>query len=168
MSKATLYLMVGYPGSGKTTTAKIIHELTGAEHVWADKERHERFGEVYRQADSDELYRILNDRTAQLLQAGKSVVFDTNFNYRKDRDSLRQIATEAGATPVVLWLQTPKETAFHRAVTQTNGQRMFVSMTHDDFERVASHLEAPGADEHPIVLDGTHVTAEYVKQNLGL
>ena len=33
MQKPTLFMMFGYPGAGKTTTAEIINELTGAEHL---------------------------------------------------------------------------------------------------------------------------------------
>lgn len=164
----TLYLMVGYPGAGKTTTAKIIAGLTGAVHLWADKERRNLFGSIYRAEQSDELYNRLNEHARQLLHSGKSVVFDTNFNYYKDREHLRHIAGNAGAETVILWLQTPQELAYGRAVTETNGKRLFVEMSHEDFERVASHLEAPNDNEQPVVLDGTKITREYVKQKLGL
>ena len=87
---ATLYLFVGYPGSGKTTAANIICKLTGAEHIWADRERQKMFGRpTHSPQESAALYHRLNERTRQLLLQDKSVVFDTNFNYRRDRDHLR-------------------------------------------------------------------------------
>lgn len=168
MHTPTLYLFVGYPGAGKTTTAKIIAELTGAEHLWTDKERRNMFGAAYRPEHSDELYQHLNKHTEQTLKSGGSVVFDTNFNHYKDREHLRRIATSAGAKTVLIWIKTPQELAYHRAVTETNGKRLFVDMSHEDFERVASHLESPNDSERPIVLDGTKITPEYVKQQLGL
>lgn len=166
--KPTLYLFVGYPGAGKTTVAKIITEATGAVHLWADKERHDLFGEIYRREQSDDLYARLNKRTVQLLQSGKSVVFDTNFNYYKDREHLRHIAHEADAQTMLIWLKTPKELAYRRAIAENGGKRLFITMSHEDFERVASHLEPPRPNESAIEIDGTHVDYETVKQQLGI
>lgn len=166
----TLYLMVGFPGSGKTTTAKIISDLTGAVHLWADQERRDRYGETYRPEDSAELYNLLNRRTAELLHAGKSVVFDTNFNIRKDRNYLRDIAAMAGADVKIVWLKTNIGVAKERATGQLQAIRNGYNTTMEDatFARIASQMELPGGDEHPIELDGTKITPQYVKESLGL
>ena len=171
MSEPTLYLLVGYPGSGKTTTSRVIHELTGAAHIWADRERQRLFGNpTHSQQESDELYARLNERTGQLLAAGTSVVFDTNFSFRKDRDYLRQIASRAGARTVLLWLHVAPELARDRATHHThasdNGYDNTMSGT--TFERIVSHLEPPTDDELPITLDGTQITPQYVAAQLGL
>ena len=74
--------MLGYPGAGKTTAAKVIHSLTGATHLWADHERRKLFATPnYSHAENIELYDKLNKTAAELLQQGKSVIFDTNFNF---------------------------------------------------------------------------------------
>src|SRR5262245_4051522 len=93
MNGPTLYLMLGYPGSGKTTTAKVIHALNGAVHLWADHIRRERFGTPsYTHKENLDLYNHMNELTGELLAAGNSVIFDTNFNFYKDREHLRDIA----------------------------------------------------------------------------
>lgn len=168
MTQPILFLLVGYPGSGKTTTSKYIHELTGAEHIWADRERREMFGEpTHTQEESRELYNHLNDMTDHLLAAGKSVIFDTNFNFYKDRQHLRDIAASRHAKTVVVWITTPKETAKQRAVHERTLRNYYEYILPEaDFERLSNHLEPPREDERPIKLDGTRISLEIVRQAL--
>jgi predicted kinase len=167
----TLYLFVGYPGAGKTTVANYICEATGAVHIWADRERQKMFGEPTHSAqESHKLYDALNGRTATLLREGKSVVFDTNFNFAKDRAHLRQVAKQSGAQAKIIWLTTDKELAEHRAVHDSHNKptRLYGNMDHETFQRITGHLQPPTDDEKPIKIDGTHVTKESVLLAVGL
>ena len=171
MSKPRLYLFVGYPGAGKTSVAKIIHETTGATHLWADKIRRERLGPPnYTHQENLQLYTHLNEMTAELLRAGNSVIFDTNFKFRKDRDHLRRIATEHNAETVTVWLTTDKERAKHRA-TEPHHQahtRIHGEMTAEDFDRLSEGTEWPREDEHPIQINGGELDENEVKRKLDL
>ena len=171
MGKPVLYLMVGYPGAGKTTLAKIIAEATGAVHIWADKERHQMFKTpTHSHAESRKLYDHLNNIAAKLLAQGKSAIFDTNFNFYKDREHLRRIALKNGAETVLIWVTTPKELAQRRSVEHSHEQetRVWGNMPLADFQRLSGHLQPPHEDEQPITIDGTHIDPETVKQQLGL
>lgn len=160
--------MLGYPGAGKTTVAQLIAEETGAAHIWSDLERHKMFDEpTHTKTESRQLYDNLNQQAEKLLAGGRSVIFDTSFNHRHDRDLLREIAARYEAETIVIWLTTPVDVARRRAVhaeVVRNGYDF--SMTPEQFERIASHLETPGKDEKVIKIDGVKLDREALKELL--
>jgi predicted kinase len=169
--KPRLYLFVGYPGAGKTTIAKFIEAQTGAVHIWADKERQKMFSEpAHSWEESQKLYAELNQQADRLLAEGKSVIFDTNFNFKKDRDHLREIASRNAAEAVVIWVVTPAELSKKRATQESEGQhtRLFGDMSSTTWDRIAGHLEAPGEDEKVIKIDGTNVDEQQLPAILHL
>lgn len=164
-----LYLLVGYPGAGKTTTSQMLHQLTGARHLWADKLRKERFNNpTYSHQENNELYDYMNKQTAELLAQGESVIFDTNFNFYKDRQRLRKIAQDNHAKTVLLWVQAPRDVARQRAITEAHKHhsRILGRMSEEDFDRLTNHLEEPKAEEEPIVVDGTKISSDYLSSLL--
>jgi len=171
MKQPTLYLFVGHPGSGKTTAAELICSITNATHIWADRERQKMFGRpTHSLTESGELYRRLNEKTRALLSAGKDVVFDTNFNYRVDRQRLRKIADTCGAKTVVVQMTTPEALARQRALAPTHADRngMHHHMAPETFERIVHHRQPLVNETTPVLLDGRNLTEESVKKALGL
>jgi predicted kinase len=171
MSKPTLYLFIGYPGAGKTSAAHIIADATGAVHLWADHERQAMFKPVtHSKQESDQLYKYLNQRTAVLLAAGQSVIFDTNFNYHKDRQHMRAIAEQFGADTVIIWLTTPLEKARDRALHDhhRNRNKYESTMSAKQFDDLISRLEPPTKDENFITIDGTDIDIADLKRQLSL
>lgn len=170
MGKPKLYLLVGYPGAGKTTVSKLIASRTGAIHLWADVERHKLFGEAtHSHAESLKLYEYLNNEAEKLLAAGHSVVFDTNFNFRADRDMLREIADRHGAETVVVWISVPKAEAKKRVVNKIDSRNGYkIGMTETQFDSITSKLEPPAEDENVIKIAGSKFDRESIIQLLGL
>lgn len=177
MHKPTLFLMLGYPGAGKTTIARIIHDLTGATHIWEDKVRLEKFPHLalieqgdssFPQEQNDKLHSYLNSETSSLLAQGHSVIYDTSFNRREDRERMYHIAEINHAAAKLIWVRTDKEIARLRATknTATQETRVLASVLGDmneaTFERLSNKLESPLADEHPIIIDGTSITRQNV------
>lgn len=165
----TLYLMIGYPGAGKTTIAQHISALTGAVHIWTDKERQDMFGgQEHTPEASSQLYTQLNHQAGRLLAEGNSVVFDTNFRFRKDRDQLRRIAEDAHANVVIIWVTTDRETAHTRAtkLSENAPNRFFGNISDADFARVTDHLDKPTPDEHALKIEGSNVTEDTVRKLL--
>jgi predicted kinase len=161
---------LGYPGAGKTTAALLLEKLTGADHLWVDRERQRMYGKIYDAAHSEELYNKLNSRVKSLLEQGKSVIYDTNFSFYKDRQVMRMLAANHHADIVLIWLCTPKEIAAKRIADEHAHSltRQYINMTAEDFDRVASHLETPRADEHAVKINGVELTEDMMKQALGL
>lgn len=171
MSRPRLYLFIGYPGAGKTTVAKLIHETSGAVHLWADHVRQDMFNQVsHSKTESEQLYATLNARTDQLLAAGQSVIFDTNFNYRRDRDHLRSIATRNNADTLVIWMQTPLEIARQRALHGNHRERNRYDdvMTAEQFTDLICRLEPPAKNEVFITIDGSDIDKQAVARQLEL
>lgn len=162
----TLLLMLGYPGSGKTTAAKTLCQLTDAVHIWADDERAKRFTQpTHSRTETNALYAALNEQVRQLLQTGKSALFDANFNRYRDRQRLRRIAASCGAQTIIVWMRVPETTALQRA-TRPDSNRTF-QVSEKDFWRMARNLQPPREDEPYITLDGTKlITQELLQQKL--
>ncbi|MBA3758845.1 ATP-binding protein [Candidatus Saccharibacteria bacterium] len=168
MNKLTLYLMLGYPGAGKTTAAKAIHELTGAVHVSSDKERVELFSSPsFSQHEHDELYEALDNKTESLLRKGISVIYDANLNRLQHRTDKYDIAERTGAQVILVWVKTHKELAKERAA-HTSRLHLWPKheLPHDMFERIAGLIEEPLKHEPYVEIDGTKITAEYMKERL--
>jgi len=166
MKKAKLYLFIGYPGAGKTTVSKILADKTKARHIWADVERHKLFPEpTHSKQESDELYEKLNAAADHLLSQNKSVIYDTNFNYYSDRAKVKKIADKYNLETIVIWITTPKKTAYSRSVLAHKSRNLYhINMDKRQFELIASKLEKPQTNEKVIEIDGTKVKkAEVLK-----
>ncbi len=167
---ATLYLMLGYPGAGKTTTAKVIHDLAGAVHLSSDALREELFSPpVFTQEEHDALYKELDVRTEALLGEGKDVIYDANLNRYQHRQDKYAICQRTGAVAKLIWVQTPKEIAKQRATDPARQQLVPLGETLPQmFDRIADIIEEPLPGEPYVVVDGTKVSPEYITDKLGI
>lgn len=161
--------MLGYPGAGKTTAAKLIASHTQGIHIWADEHRRTHYPEPhYSDEENQILYQKLNNQAAQSLSAGHSVIYDTAFNHYSDRIKLRAIAEQANAETIIIWVQTPREVARQRALNADKhpATRLLGNMTDTIFGRLSDKLEKPHNNERTIIIDGTQLTADYIAKKL--
>lgn len=164
MKTPTLYLLFGYPGSGKTSTAKLLQAQTGAIHLSSDQLRLQLFPKPsFSQPEHDELYRQLDKQTEELLASGQSVIYDANLNRRQHRDEKYAIAKRTGAAYQLLWVQTPRPQARDRATDSSRHHLIPPNETAGQmFDRIADLIENPGIDEPTRVIDGQNISVEQI------
>lgn len=85
--RPVLILTVGIPGSGKTTWAKGFCQRSGYDRICPDDIREEVTGNISDISRDREVWDLAFDRTEELLNEGKSIVFDaTNVNSKIRRE----------------------------------------------------------------------------------
>ncbi len=167
--KTTLFLLMGLPGAGKTTVAKAIEEITGAIRLSSDEARLMIWPEPeFTEAEHFQLYEYLDDQTAHLLEAGKSVVYDANLNRYEHRLEKYELAKQVGSEVVLCWVKTPEEIALERRMTEAGHHKLVPKNEdpHSMFKRIAGIIEEPNENENYVEFDGTKITNEYVAEKL--
>lgn len=79
-------MLVGLPGSGKTTYAKeLLSNNPSYSYFSSDSIRKERYGDESIQGDTSLIFSIMQNRTLDALKKGWSVIYDATGIKRKDR-----------------------------------------------------------------------------------
>ncbi|MER6466176.1 ATP-binding protein [Streptomyces sp. NPDC001228] len=156
-------LMAGLPGSGKTTLSRVLTDR-GFARLCPDEEmfrRHGVYGVDFPRGVFPTLERpVLEDVAVELreqLKAGHDVVVDHGFWTPEDRTKWRAIATEAGATPALvylaashdeLWARVSKRNEFHADDPNS------IYFSESDLQRYRSRFIPPQADEPHLLYTG--------------
>jgi predicted kinase len=123
----------GLSGTGKTTVsgrlAPFVGACPGAIHLRSDVERKLMFGveptarlepSAYADAVSQEVHRRLHARALPILRAGHCVIIDAVFRDTPKREAAQQVARDAGAPFLGLWLEADPEQMIARAEGRRN------------------------------------------------
>ena len=106
---ATLYLLVGLPGAGKTTKARQLEVEASALRLTLDEWMIPLFGRND-QAERDALEGRLIWIALRALELHTNVILDFGFWSKDERSSLRWIARQIGAKSQVIYLPIDRET----------------------------------------------------------
>jgi predicted kinase len=151
---ATLFLMVGLPGAGKTTRAKELAAANRALRLTPDEWMISLFGDSMADGKRFVLEGRLILVALQALRLGTSVVLDYGLWGRDERSALRWLARSVGASCQVVYLPVDKDVQLARIAHReaTTPHRTF-PMTEADLDGWREQFQVPDAAE----LDGSEI-----------
>ena len=146
---ATVYLIVGLPGAGKTTRAKELEISVSALRITPDEWQTALFGNQDLLPDKRDLLEgkliRLGMRAAEL---GITVVFDFGLWGRDERSALRWIAGTVGARSQVVYLPiTPEEQRTRVTNRFATAPDQTFHMSDVELEQWRTQFQAPAEDE---------------------
>ena len=91
--KPLFTMMVGLPGSGKSTKAQELAQEYNATIFSSDSLREELFGDVNHQTDNTKLFEELHKRIKDCLKSGNNAIYDaTNINYKRRMAFIKELS----------------------------------------------------------------------------
>ncbi len=154
VTRPILYILTGLSFAGKSVLARDIRSERGLDVIDPDAVGHDMglglHGEFLSDAQWSTIHAEAERCAATLLEQGRDVVYDTTSFTRPQRDALRALAYNHGATPIVIHVSIPRDHAWFRWKENNETHERFL-VHPDDFAMVADHFEPPGSDESPLV-----------------
>ena len=151
-----LFLMLGYPGSGKSYFARQLAEQISAVRLNGDGVRHAMFEgeEAMNPKNNPMVFGALDYAANQVLKAGYSVIYDASHNKYEDREKGRVLAGQYGVEPIIVWVQITKQTAKDRVASRERlPDQPFIRP--ERLDQLMKNLQPPKETEPCIKIDGT-------------
>ena len=153
--KATLYIIQGFIGAGKTTFSKMLSKQTGAIHFNPD----EYISKFYTKDDYmknwDKCFSQTVDNlwqeTKKYLKNGTDVIFDMGFWIKKDRTFARKIASECNANIKHYYLYVPDEILKKRIIENRPQEWALIHLKNFDNNKIK--FEIPTPEENAIIIN---------------
>ena len=145
---ATLFLIVGLPGAGKTTLATKLAAEQNALLLTPDAWMIPLFGESNPSGKRDVLEGRLLWLAFAALRVGTNVVLDFGFWSRDERSSLQWLAAGQGSACRVIYLPVDRATQLERVQHRwRNARHETFAMTEADVDTWRGQFEPPDAAE---------------------
>jgi predicted kinase len=142
-----LVLMCGLPGSGKTTEARRLAAALGAVRLSPDEWLAGLGIDLWDEQMRDRLERVLWGLAQELLRVGQSVILESGFRLRSDRDEKRIGARAIGAAVELRYLDAPLDELSRRLASRVADEVGAARISRSDLERFAASFQPPDVDE---------------------
>lgn len=145
---ATLHLMCGLPGAGKTTLARKLERSESALRLCPDEWMARIVGDGHDEARRQKVELVQWEIAARALSLGIDVVLENGFWSRSEREEFRAKAAALGARSKVHFLDVPLETLLERLAARNQALPPDTfHVTEEQLRMFWSWFEPPGPDE---------------------
>lgn len=153
--KATLYIIQGFIGAGKSTFSKKFSKETGAIHLNPDEWVTKLYNKDEYMKDWNKCFDAtvvqLWEKTKEYLNSGVDVIFDMGFWIKKDRDFAKQVALECNANYKHYYLYVPDEILKQRIIA--NRPPEWAKIHLENFDKNKKLFDVPSADEDVTIIN---------------
>jgi predicted kinase len=160
LNHPTLIMLYGYPGAGKTYFARQLCEDIQAAHIQGERIRYELFEHPrYDRQENEIIAHLMDYMTEEFLNAGMSVVYDTNAMRLGQRRELRDLSRKCRAASLLIWFQIDTESSYLRVSRRDRRKaddKYAPPMNRQLFDSVAGAMQNPTTTEDYIVVSGKH------------
>lgn len=152
-------MLYGFPGAGKTYFAREFAQTIDVAHIQGDRIRSELFEMPrYDKQENDIINHLMEYMAEEFLNAGVSVIFDTNAMRLVQRRALRDIARKTKTHPILIWLQTDPDSGYAR-IGQRDRRRTEDKYarpySREEYDELVKNMQNPQNEEY-IVISGKH------------
>ena len=154
---ATLHLMVGLPGSGKTTEALRLEKEHRALRLTTDEWHYRLFGNDFRNDGKDEEHNrrhaaieaLMRETARRVLALGVDVILDFGCWAKEERDQLRAEAHAVGAKFRIHYQACSQEELWRRLQERNKvvGRQAVFHITENNLKEWWRQFEPPSPEE---------------------
>lgn len=147
-------IMVGIPGSGKTTfAARFAHTFQAP---FINLRAITAMADLNEEAAQTVSFHLLDE----VLKTNRSLVYEGATHSKVNRQTLAKKVSQAGYQPLFVWVQTESIESKRRA---TKRQKDDSQLSADDFDAAIKRFTPPSINEKAIVISGKHTYASQLK-----
>ena len=151
LTRPHILILIGQPGSGRTTFAERFSELFHAPYVDVKS-----FADFV--STGDTLPELGKKLAEQLVKTGQTIVYEGVTGSRAERAEIAKVAKDAGYTPLFVWFQVNEATGKARADKNNRKASHNLTEIYNSFK-----FTEPNDRENYVVVSGMHTYPSQAK-----